>query len=193
MTTVLEPPASHDAPRQSWPVRSLRFFLGLALLALCGLMVVEALAVRAIEAVLAEPLVRAVTTGDTSTLNEVILFGLGTSDPTGLRITAECTVIIMVVPIGVVVSLLLMFSRVSMIRLLAGGVIGALAAILVNQLRIALIAFSTQEWGMDPGYEVSHKFVGSVLAIIGFTLAFLILAKIIAKDPSRTNRKRSAA
>ena len=181
MATALAPaPSGRPVPTKT--VRSLRVLVGLALLVCCVLAIVEAGAVRNIEAMLAEPLVDAVTSGHSTTSRDVILFGLGTNGATGLRISPECTVLVMLLPIGAVVGLLVMFSRLSVPRLFLGGALGALAAILVNQLRIALIAFSLQEWGIDPGYKISHTFVGSVFAIIGFTLAFLILMKVAVKD-----------
>jgi exosortase/archaeosortase family protein len=64
--------------------------------------------------------------------------------------------------------------------------LGLLAAIVVvaatNELRILLIAWATQTYGFGLGYEVSHKFAGSVLAIFGFAGGLLLMLKIA---PSR--------
>jgi hypothetical protein len=38
--------------------------------------------------------------------------------------------------------------------------------------------------GLDWGYELSHKLVGSVVAIIGFALSCLVFDKIIGGEPA---------
>jgi hypothetical protein len=38
--------------------------------------------------------------------------------------------------------------------------------------------------GLDWGYELSHKLVGSVVAIIGFALTCLVFNKIIGGEPA---------
>lgn len=171
-----------------WVIRIVRVVLGLAVLGLCVLMIVQSAGARTTEAFLTRPIVGLLTPGSTSSYGSVVFFGLGTPHAAGLRITVECTVLVMLIPIAIAVGALLMCSRIPVGRLLAGGVAGAAVAILVNQIRVALIAFSIEKWGMDPGYEISHKFVGSVLGIVGFVLSFLVLVKLMGgRGPRRAN------
>jgi exosortase/archaeosortase family protein len=95
----------------------------------------------------------------------------------GIRITSECTVALLIGPLFLLSAALLAFARPTIPRLLAGLLLGLVTVVVVNQLRLGIIAISMQHWGMA-GYHVSHTFIGTVVALAGFVIAALAMLKI---------------
>jgi exosortase/archaeosortase family protein len=153
-----------------------------ALVTAAAAIVIEQGAVRALEAVIAEPAVAlALGTSPASvqvfTHGDYIVFPLA-QQHVALSITAACTSAIMVVPMLLAVAVLLAIGRTHLRRGLLGLAVGLATVIVVNVLRIGTIAFAVEHWGLDPGYEISHKLVGSVLAVLGFAAACILLVRI---------------
>jgi len=86
-----------------------------------------------------------------------------------LRITWQCSVVWAALPILGLSAALVLIPRVSWWRLLASAAGGVGLVVVVNQLRILLIAVASAAWGRD-GYEISHRVVGSGLVIASVAL-----------------------
>jgi exosortase/archaeosortase family protein len=133
---------------------------------------------RAGEARLAALLAGPVTPGHASSADDVVLIGLGTPAQLALRITNECTVVLLIVPMLFLAGLISLFRRFGVRSVLLGLVMGAAAVVLTNQVRIVLIAWATETYGIGLGYELTHKFFGSVLAIAGFSGGLLLMLRL---------------
>lgn len=102
-----------------------------------------------------------------------------------LRVTIECTTLLIGVPLTVVGAVILASTRVSWSRSMLGILAMWAIIFVVNVVRLVLIGWSTQTWGLDPGYEISHVFVGSVVGIIGYALGLAVLLLIVGVRPRR--------
>jgi exosortase/archaeosortase family protein len=142
---------------------------------------------RMVEARIAASLAGPVTEGRSRSIGDVLLTGLGTRATMGLQITNECTVLLLIVPMLFIAGLIILFRRFPVHRVLFGLFAGVLVVTLTNQVRVLLIAWATQHYGFAPGYELSHKFVGSVLAILGFAVGTLVMFRLA---PGRRSERR---
>jgi exosortase/archaeosortase family protein len=107
-----------------------------------------------------------------------------------MRITSECTVALLLAPLCLLAAALIAFARTRWYRVLLGLSVGLVTAVVVNQLRLGLIAVSMQRWGLN-GYHVSHKFVGTVIALAGFVAAALAMLRIATASTSRAGHVRT--
>jgi exosortase/archaeosortase family protein len=164
--------------------RSLRIF-GALLLAAAGVAVIWLQGtVRDDEASIAGRWFGAVLHGKVSSAHDVVVFPWSKGPLVGLKITSECTVALLLGPLIILAGLMLAVTTIRVQRLLAGLTAGLAVVVLVNQLRLALIAVSTQHWGIS-GYDVSHKFVGTLIALAGFVTAVLLMIRLAAKPVAR--------
>jgi exosortase/archaeosortase family protein len=174
--TVPREPA--EAPPASGLAKAVRWLVAIGIWSAMAAGIVCAAKGRTIEARIAADLVGSVTRGHTGTVGDVILAGMGTRRPMGLQITNECTVLLLIVPMLFTAGLITLFRRFRVPRVLLGLLAGVVIVGVTNQLRILLIAWATQRYGLGVGYEVTHKFVGSVLALLGFAVGLLAMLKI---------------
>lgn len=91
------------------------------------------------------------------------------------NITMECTALLLVSPLAVVAAFMLMFTKLGALRASWALAASAIITFAINQSRLAVIAWMTQTWGMDFGYEMGHRFIGSLIALLAFAVGFLIL------------------
>jgi exosortase/archaeosortase family protein len=145
---------------------------------------------RELEAAAITPVTR-VATGmhRTQTAKTVVFFALGTPRAFGLNITNECTSALLLIPLFVMMGSFAVFTRIKMGRQLVALFVGAFLILAVNALRVSLIAWATWKYGYDPGYTLSHVFVGSAFSLVGFVGAMLIALWILV----RADRKRKPA
>lgn len=108
----------------------------------------------------------------------LVLFPVAPHRYMALSITSACTSCIVAVPMLLLIAALLAVGRTHVTRGLLGLAVGIGAVVAINAARIGGIAFAIAHWGLDPGYEVSHKVIGSVFAVTGFTVACLVMTKI---------------
>lgn len=94
------------------------------------------------------------------------------------QVTAECTAVILLAPLLALGAALMLSTRVSWLRGLSGITASAVVMLLVNQVRLALIGWSTQQGGLDAGYEFGHRFAGSVIGIAGFAIGLIVLIAV---------------
>lgn len=157
----------------------------LCLAALGALMFWQQGVIRDGEATLAGDWFGTVLGGSVHTSEDVVYFSWVDGRAVGMRITAECTVALLTGPLCLLGGTLLAFTRARWQRLLVGVAAGLVAVVVVNQLRLVLIAVSMQHWGL-PGYHVSHKFVGTVVALAGFVAGTLLMLRIATADQRRS-------
>lgn len=118
-------------------------------------------------------------------VGDQIVFGLDGAESVSLQITSECTAGLLIIPVLLPLAFLAVHRRTALARVVAAALVAAGGLFVVNQLRIGLIAGSVKAWGIDPGYEVSHVLVGSVLSVVGFVAALLIALRIVGVAPRR--------
>jgi exosortase/archaeosortase family protein len=122
--------------------------------------------------------------GRVNSAHDVVYFPWSKGPLIGFRITQQCTVALLLGPMIILAAVMLAVTTIRVRRLASGLAVGLAIVVVVNQLRLALIAVSTQHWGI-PGYDVSHKFVGTLLALAGFVAAVLFMIKVAAKPAPR--------
>lgn len=141
---------------------------------------------RSVEAAAGEYVVGLVTTGSTD-LNwdqAVAYFGLGTPHVIGLQISAGCSSAMLISPILLIGAGFMLGGRSTVPRILAGTGIGAAVLVLTNQLRIGMIAWFSQQWGLD-GLGWAHTVFGSVLSLVGVaaSVTALLLVAMRRREP----------
>ena len=81
--------------------------------------------------------------------------------------------------------MLISLRRVSWAR----GVVATIAAIVllvvVNQIRLYVIASSMGWWGFQVGYERSHVLIGSGITTVGLAFVAIIFLVFLARRPGR--------
>lgn len=154
-----------------------------ALASLGVLMIVNQSWIRDDEARIAAAWFGVLLQGSATSSHDIVFFGWLRGSQVGMRISAECTVAMLTAPLCLVAAALLGFARAQWKRLLTGLAVGLVILVGVNQLRLALIAICMQHWGMS-GYDVSHKFLGTVFALAGFVVGVLAMLRIATSDPS---------
>jgi exosortase/archaeosortase family protein len=184
------------------PYRLLRAILALALIGACVVIVVNEMNYRSFEAALVSSWIQGLIPGGARPLGDHVLMylpetnvpisGLGPEATTGpeliaLHITIECASYVVVIPLLLISAFLFSATRVTWFRWALGTLAGVAGMLAVNQLRLGVIIFSTNRWGMDPGYEISHILVGSIIGLFGFIGCFFLCMKIM--NPKRSFRR----
>lgn len=168
--------------------RATRLALSAITLGAAVTMVVMLQQVRHLEATLAALWI-APATGHRSMLwADSFLLHLSDTQIIAFRITVECTIVILAAPILALGAVTLAFTRVGIARWASAVALGLVTVIIVNQLRLGLIAAATLTWGLRPGYEISHTFVGSALALIGFAGAIALMLIVMSRGRRRLGR-----
>ena len=167
--------------------RLARVAVGLLLLGAGAAMLVWQQQVRFGEVTLAGVWFDLVLSGPTYTNRDVIYFGWAESPLIGMRATWECTVALLAGPLCAVAAVVLALTRVPWVRVVAGLGVGLVLLVVVNQIRLAMIAVSIQGWGLA-GYDLTHKSIGSIFAIAGFVVAALVFLKIAGATTQRRRR-----
>ncbi|WP_134325350.1 exosortase/archaeosortase family protein [Cumulibacter soli] len=138
--------------------------------------------VRALEARMAEPLIGLVTGGsETKSVGDIVFFALGDSGAQGLRISPGCSVTALLIPFFAAFALFGVLAARSLHHWCLAALVGTSALILINLLRVGIIAFAVHTWG--PGaFTVSHWYIGSLFAIIGFTVAMIASVRLLTRE-----------
>lgn len=182
------PPLSYELPawdapptprRRSW----LGVALGLSMYAVAVWMAVDNATFRRLEAHALAPLAGWVTGrhGAVTTQSRVY-FALGTPRAFGLQITSECTSALLLIPLFVMMGSFAIFTRLSLRRQFVAVCAGTALILGVNAVRVAGIAWATWKYGFNPGYQLSHVFVGSAFSLIGFVGAMLVALWILVRN-----------
>ncbi len=172
--------------------RGLRILCASVPLALGALVLWQQSQVRIVEAVVAQSLLARVMDGPVGQVNDIVTFPWTGGPIIGLKITEECTVAYLLGPMCLLVALLTVVTRSSLSRLAGGLFVGVGLLIVVNQIRVAIIAMSTQHWGLE-GYDITHKLVGTAISLIGFTIAALAMIVVATGRRQVRGMRRAGA
>lgn len=165
--------------------RRLRLAVSFVLVAAAVALVVWNTAFRGIEASLFAPLAGfVVASGNSGTSGTILYVGLGRTTAFGLQITGECTTAVLLVPVLLVVTMFTLFTRIPLGRVALALLTATLALLLVNAVRVAIIAYSTWHWGVDPGFRISHVMVGSAFAMVGFAGSMILAVWVLVHGRS---------
>lgn len=158
--------------------RAARVVFALALVAGIVWMLVQADVVRAWEAHLAAWWMNPWVDRGATAFEDTYMLWISENHLVGFQVTAECTAVILLAPLLAVGAGLMLSTRVSWLRGVIGITASAVVMLLVNQVRLALIGWSTQQGGLEAGYEFGHRFAGSVVGIAGFALGLIVLIAV---------------
>lgn len=178
--TATPTPRHRRAPRNPAIIdRFARIIVALALAAGVAWMILNATTVRMIEAHLAAFWMNGIIDRGVTATGDIYTLWIAPTHLVGFQVTAECTAVILIAPLLALGAALMLTRRTRWIRGLLG--IAAMIAITtaVNQLRLALIGWCTQQWGIEAGYEFSHRFAGSAIGILGFVLGLVLMIVIM--------------
>lgn len=163
-----------------------RFAIGIALLVGVVAIIVFNEPLRALEASLFAPVVSLVTGGhDAVAAGSIVWFARGTAQPFGLRVTAECTTTLLMIPLTVMLAGFIIFSKIALSRAILALATGTALLLLTNAIRVAGVAWATWVWGPGRGYTYSHLVVGSAFALIGFVGSMLATIWVLLRGIRR--------
>jgi exosortase/archaeosortase family protein len=117
---------------------------------------------------------------------------MGGKGSLGLKVTAECTVGLLILPFLACSALLLAIQRIQISRLLTGLTVSIVVLVGLNQLRLTSIGWASYYLGKT-GYEWSHTIGGSILSILGMIFTTLIYAKICFANKRASGLKSAPA
>jgi len=105
---------------------------------------------------------------------QTVYFGLGTSHPLGLTMTPECTSAFLLVPLLLVGALLIGLRPRIAGRVMWSLALAAVILVVVNQVRILVMAGLVSWLGTDRGYYWGHTMVGSMVSVFGGAIALVL-------------------
>ncbi|MDN5725486.1 MAG: exosortase S [Propionibacteriales bacterium] len=164
------------APRRTVGLRG-HPVLGLLLIVLAVVVIVQERAFRTVEATLMAPLLSAVLTGGAVPVDTAVMIGIGQSDVYRLAITSMCSTAVLFVPLLALAGLILLGPRFRLRRVFAGLGVGLMISLVANFGRYALAAWALETFGLE-GFDVVHRWAGSLLVIFAFAFAFFVMLKI---------------
>jgi exosortase/archaeosortase family protein len=116
--------------------------------------------------------------------------GTGPAHMLGLQVTLGCSSDLLLAPVLLFTGVLLLFGHSSALRLLLAASIAAAVVVLVNTLRLVLIAVLVDWWGVETGFGWGHTLFGSVLTLAGMAVALGVF--VVAVGRERRGGARSA-
>lgn len=134
------------------------------------------------EAVLAKWFVQSVTAGQSVAAGTIVYFGIGTDQVTGLSITALCSTVVFIVPLIALVAAMLAITRAGVRRVLLAGTVGISIVVICNLVRFASAAWAFDRYGRE-GFDIVHRYAGSIFVIIGFVAAIVLTLTIGLREP----------
>jgi exosortase/archaeosortase family protein len=182
-------PKSTGRPSIPAAARAVRLVIALVLVAGVTAIAFGHQEVRHLEAVIADLWIDKVAPQGSMIWGDSFLLHLSETKIIAFRITAECTIAILAAPILAFSAAMIGFTRVRAWRWLVALLAGLGLIVLVNQLRLGLIAWATLNYGLDVGYEISHTLVGSIMAIVGFAASILMMLVIMTGKRRRGRAK----
>lgn len=172
-------PISENAGARQAIDRTGRVLFSLVLLALAAGMIIFQQGMRHIEAALTATWLNPFISGGVSSARDIFFVHMSPTSVIAFRITAECTSVILIAPLLAVAAISMLSQKISWVR----GVVAILAMVtvitVVNQMRLGLIAWMSQVLGMDLGYDLSHRILGSILGIVGFATGASVMVIIM--------------
>lgn len=105
----------------------------------------------------------------------------------GFTVAPGCTAALLVVPFLLFAGVLLVAGRVQPGRAISTVSVFAAVVVIVNQLRLLVIAVSMRAWGYPDGFDRSHVLLGSVVSTIGVTGGLLLFLRMVTPRRKRTS------
>ncbi|MFB7175121.1 hypothetical protein ACFCYM_30475 [Streptomyces sp. NPDC056254] len=91
----------------------------------------------------------------------------------GFTFTPECSVAFLVAPLLVIAGgMLAFYGRVAIHRLVGATLTAGIVLYAANQLRLVMIAQFVKHWGVEDGYPLSHRVLGSILVLGALIVAY---------------------
>jgi exosortase/archaeosortase family protein len=113
---------------------------------------------------------------------QTVYFGLGSDHPLGLTMTPECTSAFLLVPLVVVGALLIGLRPAIAGRVLCSLGVAAVVLVVVNQVRILVMAGLVSWLGTNNGYYWGHTMIGSVVSVFGGAIALVLFVWLSTKQ-----------
>lgn len=153
---------------------------------------------RAAEAILAREFIGLVAPGRAVAAGPIVWFGIGTPEVMGLVITTMCSTTVLAVPLLLLAVAIMGITRAPSNRVGLGLLVGLGIAVFCNMVRFASAAWAYGAYGRE-GFDLVHRYVGSLFVIVGFVLAIVLLLRISLREsgprrpPARSGAPRSPA
>lgn len=166
-----------------------RALLAFALAAVAALLILVEADTRTLEAELARIVVDAVSPGRAVASGSIVFFGIGTPEVTGLSITTLCSTTVLIVPLLLLTVAVVGITRARPARIALGLAIGLTIAVSSNMVRFGLAAWAYSAAGRE-GFDLVHRYAGSLLVISGFVAAIVVLLRVSLRErrPARAAR-----
>ena len=97
----------------------------------------------------------------------------------GFSVAPSCTSALLIVPFVVLTGVLLLAGRVQPRQALATAAAFAAVMVVVNEIRLVVIAVSIRAWGFPAGFDRSHVLLGSVVSTIGVAGGLLLFLRMV--------------
>jgi exosortase/archaeosortase family protein len=174
------------APWRAVAWRLLRYSAGLAVWATAVVLLVRETWYRGVEAAVA---------GDTikdwlgypvliARARQTVFFafhGTGPAHMLGLQVTLGCSSDLLLIPILLTTGILLCVGPASPVRVLFAAAMAAVIVVLVNMLRLVMIAALVSSWGVPAGFGWGHTLFGSVLTLFGMFAALVAFVLVLGR------------
>jgi exosortase/archaeosortase family protein len=161
-------------------------------LAAVTMVILRIRAIAMMEADVSSWLIRVTGLAESRSVGTAVIYHLG-HRWVGFAITGGCSVALLMIPPFILSAILIGIRRVSWLR----GVVAAASAtallIVVNQIRLFVIASAMQWWGFQSGYERSHVLIGSGITTIGLVLVTILFVIFLGRQSAGSNRRARRA
>lgn len=107
--------------------------------------------------------------------------GTGSAHMLGLQITLGCSSDLLLIPILLTTGILLCVGPASPLRVLAAATMAAAIIVLINMLRLVMIAALVSSWGVPAGFGWGHTLFGSVLTLFGMFAALVAFVLVLGR------------
>lgn len=162
--------------------RAGRLVVAAALATAAAALIATEATTRAAEAVLAREFIGLVAPGRAVAAGPIVWFGIGTDEVTGLVITTMCSTTVLAVPLLLLAVAITGITRAPTGRVGLGLLVGLALAVTCNMIRFASAAWAYSAYGRE-GFDLVHRYVGSLFVIVGFVLAIVLLLRISLREP----------
>lgn len=167
----------HELSRQRATPRGGRIAIAVVVLALAGVFVFFNEAVRSVEGAVSEFVLSSVFSYDVYSWRDQVIFPLGDGHFLALRITVECTSLVVLAPLLLFASAILVYTRVGMRRWLLSVVVAVAIVFAANIVRIVTIAIGVHEFDRV-GYDWTHTVIGTGIIAIATIMAVILMLRM---------------
>ena len=158
-----------------------RWFAALVLMLAGGSLIALAGAWRGIEAILSGRAIQLVTGQTTIAVpaRHLLILYKSTSVQSIFVLTSECSVAYLLAALLIGSAPLLLLRQLSAWRTMTAITVTAAALTLVNVARLTAIGATVSAWGRDPGLQIAHTYLGSLLTVVGTCAAGVAFAAVL--------------